>query len=92
MLSAALLSPASIPKTAWEDGTIPSTSLFHMYPDYRLHLSDVTFRAYETMGHTFCGQELIDVLKWLERVLPKGTQRGEKIPRNLGAVEPVARA
>ncbi|GAA6053489.1 hypothetical protein JCM3770_000292 [Rhodotorula araucariae] len=78
--SLALLAPAAVPDTFWNDGTIPPSALAHAHPSYRLNLTSVAFRSYDGVGHTFCLPELSAVDTWLRAQLPEGSQRGERLP------------
>ncbi|BGP13013.1 hypothetical protein JCM10213v2_000930 [Rhodosporidiobolus nylandii] len=86
LTSASLLDPASLP-----DDAHPS-SLYLDHPSYRLNLTRFTFKIYPGLEHTFAWPELQDVAAFLESVLPRGQQRGDRIPRDLERLEPARMA
>ncbi|GAA5890330.1 hypothetical protein JCM8208_002781 [Rhodotorula glutinis] len=68
LASLALLSPSAVPSQL--DSSIPSTALAHTHPARRLNLTDVTFRWWDGIAHTFCLPELVEVDAWVRGVLP----------------------
>ncbi|GAA5831343.1 hypothetical protein JCM11251_003990 [Rhodosporidiobolus azoricus] len=89
LTSISLLAPSQVPVFPDSPLAVPS-SLATDHPSYRLNFTDVIFESYPGLGHTFTWSELQDVARFLEGVLPKGVQRGERLPRNLGAPAQVA--
>ncbi|GAA5890859.1 hypothetical protein JCM6882_008837 [Rhodosporidiobolus microsporus] len=91
LTSISLLSPPIVPVFPSSPLAVPS-SLWTDHPSYRLNFTAVTFESYVGLEHSFAWDELQDVAAFLEGVLPKGAQRGERIPRDLGVVANVAAA
>ncbi|GAA6040747.1 hypothetical protein JCM8097_003277 [Rhodosporidiobolus ruineniae] len=85
LTSVSLIQPTAVP-TFDNPEAVPS-SLYLDQPSYRLNLTRFTFKSYKGLEHTFDWDELQDVSSFLEGVLPKGTQRGERIPRGLGLID-----
>ncbi|GAA5854583.1 hypothetical protein JCM9279_005698 [Rhodotorula babjevae] len=85
LASLALLSPSAVP--AELNSTIPSAALAHTHPARRLNLTDVTFRSWDGIAHTFCLPELVEVDAWVRGVLP--TSEGSSATSGSRAHEPL---
>ncbi|GAA6015577.1 hypothetical protein JCM10207_008133 [Rhodosporidiobolus poonsookiae] len=68
-----LLSPSSLPTTI-PDGKGPS-DLYLTSPALRLGMTDVTFSTQKWLEHAVNGEELLEVEKFLQRVLPQTSRR-----------------
>ncbi|GAA5974031.1 hypothetical protein JCM11641_008223 [Rhodosporidiobolus odoratus] len=87
LTSASLLQPAAVTSHLHaHPSTHPLSTLHLTHPSYRLNLTQVTFKGYQGLEHSFDYDELDDVTEFLRGMLPKGVQRGERIPRDLGVI------
>lgn len=78
LASLALLSPSAVPDKL--NTSVPSTALALAHPRYRLNLTDVTFRWWDAVEHTFCLPELVEVDAWLRDLLPPSSKGDEPLP------------
>ncbi|GAA6010324.1 hypothetical protein JCM10207_005174 [Rhodosporidiobolus poonsookiae] len=88
LTSISLAQPAAVP--TYDNPLAVPAPTYLQNPSYRLNLTDVTFKEYIGLGHSFTVDELMDASAFLERILPKGQQRGERMPRWVSTEPPVA--
>ncbi|GAA5853442.1 hypothetical protein JCM8547_002459 [Rhodosporidiobolus lusitaniae] len=86
LTSVSLLQPAALPHFDNPAAVPAPTYLDH--PSYRLNLTHLTFSSYVGLEHTFDWDELADIATFLDGVLPRGAQRGERIPRSFPVAAP----
>ncbi|KPV78605.1 uncharacterized protein RHOBADRAFT_51053 [Rhodotorula graminis WP1] len=84
LASLALLSPSAVPPKL--NSSVPSTALAHTHPARRLNLTNVTFRWWDGIAHTFCLPELVEVDAWVRGVLPpSSSSRADEPLASIGA-------